>query len=164
MSPRRRTNGSLAQSIVWDPRVFPGVASIGQILFRSNPVLRILAPTHTGMNTRISLSTLSLAGTLAATCLLLAFAFFQDMEVGARAPSDVPRHPAERAEMRRTTLALPEDWPPKGTAPAPAPAPAKGNDRGTATRRPPHLQSKSDHIHLQGTCARARGRGRGRGR
>ncbi|KAJ7899243.1 SNF2 family N-terminal domain-containing protein, partial [Mycena olivaceomarginata] len=46
--------------------------------------------------------------------------------------------PAERAEMRRTTLALPEDWPPKDIAPAPAPAPTKGKGkgRGTATRHP----------------------------
>ncbi|KAJ7331407.1 hypothetical protein DFH08DRAFT_814716 [Mycena albidolilacea] len=50
---------------------------------------------------------------------------------------------AERAEIRRTTLALPEDWPPKDTASTPAPAPAKGKDRGNV---------------------RVRGRGRGRGR
>ncbi|KAJ7868090.1 SNF2 family N-terminal domain-containing protein [Mycena olivaceomarginata] len=49
--------------------------------------------------------------------------------------------PAERAEMRRTTLALPEDWPPKDIAPAPAPAPTKGKGKG-----------------------RGNGRGRGRGR
>ncbi|KAJ7714836.1 hypothetical protein B0H14DRAFT_3522884 [Mycena olivaceomarginata] len=52
--------------------------------------------------------------------------------------------PAERAEMRRTTLALQEDWPPKDTTPRAAPAPAKGKDRGNV------------HVHR-------RGRGRGRG-
>jgi ATP-dependent DNA helicase len=46
--------------------------------------------------------------------------------------------PAERAEMRRTTLALPDDWPPpKDPTPAPAPAPVKGKGRGTAARLHP---------------------------
>ncbi|KAJ7331395.1 SNF2 family DNA-dependent ATPase [Mycena albidolilacea] len=57
--------------------------------------------------------------------------------------------PAERAEMRRTTLALPEDWPPKDTAPAPAPAPTKGKGKGRGGvrgMRRPSLQLRAGRV------------------
>ncbi|KAJ7894518.1 hypothetical protein B0H14DRAFT_3125606, partial [Mycena olivaceomarginata] len=108
------------------------------------------------MNTRISLSTLSLAGTLAATCLLLAFAFFQDMEASARDPRpDAPRYSAERVEMRRTTPALPEDWPPKDTAPRPLRPPPKGR---TEVRLPaiPRIFTLNLTTYISGERVRVR--------
>ncbi|KAJ7877905.1 SNF2 family N-terminal domain-containing protein [Mycena olivaceomarginata] len=97
--------------------------------------------------------------------------------------------PAERAEMRRTTLALPEDWPPpKDPTPTPAPAPVKGKGRGSARRRgrgqgaasaastsappvpaPPASPARRSARNAAPTAvaaasaSTARGRGRGRG-
>ncbi|KAJ7312620.1 P-loop containing nucleoside triphosphate hydrolase protein [Mycena albidolilacea] len=90
--------------------------------------------------------------------------------------------PAERAEMRRTTLALPEDWPPpKDPTPAPAPAPARGRGRergqgrgaasAASTSAPPALPASPARRSARNaaptaaaaaaSASTARGRGRG---
>ncbi|KAF8194717.1 SNF2 family N-terminal domain-containing protein [Mycena galopus ATCC 62051] len=69
--------------------------------------------------------------------------------------------PAERAEMRRTHLALPEGWTPtSASAPAAAPATTKAKGKGKGNGKAKGRPSKAASRYCTRTCA---GTGRGRG-